>query len=289
MIQTKRHATAADFLTVAEETLAREEIANNVILGVPTYLRAHPNDDTPENLYLTVHDGENLVGAAMMTPPHHLVVHVEPSLADAPNVLAAIIEAVLPLQGQVPSLLGRVPWVQSAAALWNERASRKAQLAVEERVFELRSVTWPRKAPGELQLATTQDVELAAQWLSDFTVEALPEESTPEMGERARRAIEEKRLYFWKIPEETGWRAVSMVAASRTLPHGRNIGPVYTPPAERGKGYAGNATAALSQLLLDQGHHYTTLFTDLANPTSNKIYQAMGYVPVCDYEMWKVE
>lgn len=289
MLQTKRHATAADFLGVAEGALAREEIANNVILGVPTYLRTHPADDSLENFYLTVHNGGEIAGAALMTPPYHLVVHVEPSFPHASRVLTAIIEEVLPRQGQVPSLLGRVPWIQSAAALWNERATRQARLAVEERVFELREVNWPQKAPGELRLATTDDADLAARWFVDFEAEALPGEPAPELGGRARKAVEEGRLYFWKVAEGDVWRAVSMVAASRTLPHGRNIGPVYTPPSERGKGYAGNATAALSQLLLDQGHQYTTLFTDLANPTSNKIYQAIGYRPVCDYEMWKVE
>lgn len=288
MFHTERHASAADFLDVAEEMLAREEIANNVILGVPSYLRAHPEDDAPENLYLTVHEDEHIAGAAMMTPPHHLVVHVEPSIPDSAGALATILEAVLPLQEQVNSLLGRIPLVQSAAALWNERASRQMSLAMQERVFVLREVTWPRKAPGALYLATDEDLELAARWFVDFVTEALPDEITSETGERARKAVAEDRVYFWKVQEGDDLRAVSLVAASRTMPHGRSVGPVYTPPAERGKGYASNATAALSHVLLDQGYEYTTLFTDLANPTSNRIYQAIGYRPVCDYEMWRV-
>jgi predicted GNAT family acetyltransferase len=289
MLQIKQHRSAAAFLAAAEATLAREEIANNVILGVPTYLRAHPEDDSTENLYLTVDDGDELVGAAMMTPPHHLVVHVEPSVVDARTVLNEIIEAVLPIQEKVPSIMGRVPGVQIAARLWNERTARPMALKTKERVFELREVTWPRKVHGELRLATEEDAEIVANWFVDFVTEAMPEELTAETGQRARKAVKEERVFLWKIADGDGRRAVCLVAASRTLPHGRNVGPVYTPPAERGKGYASNATAALSQLLLDQGHEYATLFTDLANPTSNKIYQAMGYRPVCDYEVWRVE
>jgi len=57
---------------------------------------------------------------------------------------------------------------------------------------------------------------------------------------------------------------------------------VYTPPEFRGRGYASALVAALSQAMLDAGYHFCTLFTDLANPTSNHIYQAIGYQPVCD-------
>ena len=67
------------------------------------------------------------------------------------------------------------------------------------------------------------------------------------------------------------------------MPHGVTLGPVYTPPPARGKGYATNCTAAVSQLLLDAGWAYCALFTDLDNPTSNSIYQKIGYRPVCDY------
>jgi predicted GNAT family acetyltransferase len=58
---------------------------------------------------------------------------------------------------------------------------------------------------------------------------------------------------------------------------------VYTPPAQRGKGYAANCTAAVSQLLLDAGWDYCALFTDLENPISNRVYEKIGYEAVCDY------
>ena len=45
--------------------------------------------------------------------------------------------------------------------------------------------------------------------------------------------------------------------------------------------------AALSQLLLDSGRKFCFLFTDLSNPTSNHIYQAIGYRPVCDVDEYR--
>jgi predicted GNAT family acetyltransferase len=64
---------------------------------------------------------------------------------------------------------------------------------------------------------------------------------------------------------------------------------VYTPPQHRGRGYASALTAAASQDQLDRGHRYCFLFTDLSNPTSNKIYQSIGYEPVCDVDMYRFE
>ena len=60
------------------------------------------------------------------------------------------------------------------------------------------------------------------------------------------------------------------------------VGPVYTPPALRGRGYGSAVTAAVSAWARDAGADHVLLFTDLANPTSNSIYQKIGYRPVHD-------
>ena len=66
------------------------------------------------------------------------------------------------------------------------------------------------------------------------------------------------------------------------------INRVYTPPEFRGRGYASNLVASLSRHLLDSGRKFCFLFTELANPTSNKIYQQIGYHPVSDFRHWKI-
>jgi predicted GNAT family acetyltransferase len=76
-----------------------------------------------------------------------------------------------------------------------------------------------------------------------------------------------------------------MVGSTGPTPNGIRIGPVYTPPELRGRGYASACTAAVSQLLLDEGRKFCFLYTDLANPTSNKIYQDIGYTAVCDADV----
>ena len=65
-------------------------------------------------------------------------------------------------------------------------------------------------------------------------------------------------------------------------PNGARVGPVYTPPEFRRRGYASAVVAGVSRRLLDEGRRYCFLYTDLANPTSNRIYQDIGYEPACD-------
>ena len=100
--------------------------------------------------------------------------------------------------------------------------------------------------------------------------------------EGVRRTIDEGNVHLWV---DAG--PVSLAARGRRLPHGSSVGPVYTPPDKRGRGYASACVAALSQAILDGGADYCTLFTDLANPTSNRIYQRLGYQPLCDFTEYR--
>lgn len=118
------------------------------------------------------------------------------------------------------------------------------------------------------------DLPVATRFFVEFLHEAMPNDAHADAVERITSSIESGRLYLWVVEEaeDTGDKVVSMEGASRGLPTGRTIGPVYTPVEQRGKGYA-----------------YCTLFTDLNNPTSNHIYQQIGYKPVCDYAMYSFD
>jgi predicted GNAT family acetyltransferase len=84
-------------------------------------------------------------------------------------------------------------------------------------------------------------------------------------------------MMIWDDPDP-----VTMAGFRGRTPNGVRIGMVYTPPEYRRKGYATACVAALSQHLLDSGCRYVCLYTDLTNPTSNHIYQTIGYRPVVD-------
>ena len=129
-------------------------------------------------------------------------------------------------------------------------------------------------------------MDLAAAWFHAFGMEAQPHlaGTAAEARANAERWIAGGGLRLW----EDGV-VVSMAGASGPTPNGIRVGAVYTPPDKRRRGYASALVAALSQEQLDTGKKFCFLYTDLANPTSNKIYQDIGYEPVCDIDEYIFE
>ena len=127
-----------------------------------------------------------------------------------------------------------------------------------------------------------------ADWIEAFHREALlARDVRQDIGAMVDRFIHDpgRWTYLWEVDG----RAVSLVCAGAATPNGIRIGPVYTPPGHRRTGYAGALTAAASQDQLDRGRRFCFLFTDLANKTSNHIYQAVGYEPVTDIDRYRLE
>jgi predicted GNAT family acetyltransferase len=145
----------------------------------------------------------------------------------------------------------------------------------------LTHVIAPRPGPGSLRIATPDDTTLVVGWAKAFQEEALhTSPSDEEALAWTRTRIGNGEVYLWVLPDGA---IVSLVGTTRPVSHVISIAPVYTPPELRGHGYASRSVAALSQHLLDRGWQRCSLFTDLSNPTSNSIYQQVGYRPVRDF------
>jgi predicted GNAT family acetyltransferase len=154
-------------------------------------------------------------------------------------------------------------------------------------VYALQQVEPPPTVAGSARVATEEDHELAVRWWIAFAEEALHEGGPGR--ERAEEMIEfrlssrSSGILIWEDGEQT----VSIAGWGGATPNGIRIGPVYTPPELRGHGYATALTAELSQRLLDGrlfegGRRFCFLYTDLANPTSNAIYERIGYRRVAE-------
>jgi predicted GNAT family acetyltransferase len=88
---------------------------------------------------------------------------------------------------------------------------------------------------------------------------------------------DDEGLWLW---DDDG--PVSMAGFGGATPNGIRIGPVFTPSERRGRGYATALVAAFSEWLLRRGRRFCFLFTDLANPTANRIYEQIGYRRICE-------
>ena len=276
-----RPATVEAFLELAGDFLAAREAEHNLLFGICTAIRTTPElfADDPPSFAVVTNERGGVVLASLRAPPHNQVL----SQADDPEAIDALVDA---LAGEsLPGVLAPTDAVSRFVDRWRARTGQSARREVAERIFRLERVIPPtRPAPGDWRIAEPRDRDLVAEWVVAFLAEAVPE--APPIDDPAAAADRwiagvHRPLYAW----EDGGSVVSLVGAGGETPNGIRIGPVYTPPERRGRGYASSLTAAASQDQLDRGRRFCFLFTDLSNPTSNKIYQAIGYEPVCDVDM----
>jgi predicted GNAT family acetyltransferase len=273
-----RYATAQDFLAQTQDALLTREATNSLILGISFRLKSHPDQILTEPFLATVTDKQELMLAVCMTPPHHLILYSHRP-QNQQLALEELIKYIRIHQIQVPGCIGPVQVTADFSHLWQTETGQTYRIATQERLFELTQVTQPSIAAGKLRQANQDDHDLLLAWLQAFFDEALPE-SPEDASLTLSQRLNNGDMFVWEV---ASGQIVSMAAKNRPIINVISIGPVYTPPAERGKGYASNCVAALSQLMLDSGWKTCSLFTNLANPTSNSIYQKIGYHPLEDF------
>lgn len=217
------------------------------------------------------------MAAALQTPPHRLVLAL-PDTLEAIEFLSDALAA-----DDLPGVVGPSDAAQRFARRWTSRTGQSIRAGMAERTLRLQAVRDQRPAPGQMRVARSSDRQLLEGWLRAFAAEALGE-TFENAAEAAGRWISARgrMMYLWDHDDRT----VSMCGAGGQTPNGIRVGPVYTPSAERGRGYATSLVAACSQAQLDAGYEFVFLFTDLANPTSNRIYESIGYERIIDVNQY---
>jgi RimJ/RimL family protein N-acetyltransferase len=279
-MEVRRCAGAAALLAQAGGFLEAREAEHNLLLGLLGMLRSTPRPYGHEPYLAVVEDGGSIVGTALRTPPFGPVLSELEDVAAA-DLLAADLRAVY---HELPGVLGPRDAAGRFAAAWERLAGARTRIAMEERIYRADTVVHPAAVPGGVREYEPGDRELVLAWLAAFAEEAQSSPSPPfdasEWLER-RLAEQDGGIALW---EHGG--TVSLAGYGNPTPHGIRLGPVYTPPEHRRRGYASALTATVTEELLRRGRRYCFLFTDLANPSSNAIYQRVGYRPVADVDQW---
>lgn len=266
-----RYTELEEFCSDVMPLLTPREVENNLPIGVLNRgLQGEPRGD-----WFMARIGEGLV--LLMTPPHNLML-VTPDGTYTDEALRTLLHYVIENDIELPGVIGEKDASNAFAEMYAERMGLTAKLDANERVYRLDAV---EDVPiiGTLRLAEEKDMHYLPYWLKGFMDECFHRTDSPIDSERVRKQIERKVLYVLDVDGQP----VSFAGTSRQMPHGRSVGPVYTPPYYRGHGYATACVALLSRIILGMGNEYCVLFTDLANPTSNSIYQTIGYRPLGDY------
>jgi GNAT superfamily N-acetyltransferase len=277
-----------EFLAEAGEFLRAEPARNTVILSVTENLRIraaarpapHPAGagqvaPPPEDEVLLGwwRPGPGAVGGAFMHTPGFPVLLT--SMTD---------EAVTGLAGELAAAGRRISGVNAEARaagafaeVWRQRTGDVARVRLVSRLYRLGTLVRPDPGPqGAPRVAGERDRDLLIEWSGAFASEA----GDGPLDHAA--AVDERLGYGGLTIWEVGGTAVSMAGVTRIVAGIARVAPVYTPPALRARGYAGAATAAVTQAALDAGATGVVLYTDLANPTSNALYERLGYRPVED-------
>jgi predicted GNAT family acetyltransferase len=272
------YATAAEFLAAVGPTLAEHEAEHHLVLGVAEgAATGHaPND----NMFLaSVHDADGLALAALMTHGYPLLL-----ASDRADVTAAsaLLWDTLGAEHRLPKLvIGAVGQVEVAVEQLTRASGGIAQVAMRQRSYKLTSLDAPPPTSGNLRVATSDDLDLVAQWVSRFEAEALANIGTRSTKASAARRITAGEIHLWCDPDPR-----TMAASVRPTKRAIAVAGVYTPPEWRRRGYATACVAAVSERLLQRGFELCVLYTDLSNPTSNSIYTRIGYRPLRDFLMF---
>lgn len=281
-MEVERFRSAEAFLERTRAELELNEAANSLMLGLCGVLIDHPGwyEETP--CLSTVTDARGLVLAALMTPPHNLIVYHHQGYLKLGAAL--LIESLLGEGWQVPGIIGARETSTVMAEMWAARTGSRCRVAQRLRVYKLREVAIPPPQQGRLRLAKEEDVDLVARWHCAFQYDVHGRADEERARRVTRTRIREGDIYLW----EDG-QVVSVAMKNRPTRHGISVGLVYTPPELRGRGYATACAGELSRLLLDSGWEFCALFADLENPISNHVYLRIGYEPVCDFHETRFE
>ncbi|WP_372736320.1 GNAT family N-acetyltransferase [Nocardioides sp.] len=278
-----------EFLQDAGHLLAADPVVGNVV-AVATD-RAVVEDraglarrDHPR-WWVTIHDPDgDVVGAAMRTAPfapHPMFVLPMPRAS-----VDALTEALLERGEGVRGLNGVLPATGQMADRLAAAYGGVASVHEHTRLHELGDLVMPTQPAGRLRPATRDDAPLALTYYLAFFEDAarqagrdVPHQGAGGVDEASvRQRIDAGSVWLW---EDEHGEVVHLTAFSGPAFGVARIGPVYTPEDNRGRGYASATVAALSRWLRERGSR-VCLFTDQANPTSNKIYAALGYRPVTE-------
>lgn len=290
-----RYPLASAFLAAAGPFLAEREAEHNLFFGIGSNLLLDEERGVtpahPPYLATIERDGR-VVGAMLMTPPRQLVVSClgpsgpeDGALID--DLVAEIAADLGTFDPPTPGVLAPVAVARAFARAWCRPRDLVARRRVAELIYRLEHLVAPVGVPGDVRVATRADRATLLTWMRAFMLEAFGRPDDHEAQITVDRALDlgQRTFFLW----EDGGRVVSTAALGGPTPNGLRIGPVYTPPEHRGRGYASAVTAAATQAALDAGRRFVFLLTDLANPTSNKIYQAIGYEPAIEVDLVRFE
>jgi GNAT superfamily N-acetyltransferase len=268
------HDDAGAFAAAAGPLLQADPLRHTMAISV---LDAMHRGGEPSAVLLTVHEAGEVTAAALRSPGRSTLVSALP-----PRLAPAVERALAEADPEADGAHGPVAEAEAFAAARVARTGCRVEHAMRQRLFALDVLVPPRGVPGRARRADEGDVALLGAWRRAFGAEAGIDGGWSGPVSAEEHVARSLRLGAGELIWEVDGTAVAQASARPVIAGASRIGPVYTAPEHRGHGYAAAVTAAASRWALDQGAQRVLLFTDLANPTTNRLYPRIGYRPVYD-------
>ncbi|WP_277584837.1 GNAT family N-acetyltransferase [Psychrobacillus antarcticus] len=239
-----------------------------------------------ENPYMaTIEENGQLLAIFQMTPPHPLnIIFVdENQLATCTDLcITELINQAVPVE----SIISVKEWAILFANKWQERTGGSYSLIMDQGLYRLDKVEESLEmSTDSWRYATSNDALLIEKWFGQFEHDTgLPTTAPVEIKKRVKAMLDAKEVFLWENKGEV----VSMMKKARPTANGVTVSLVFTPAEKRRKGYGRTMVAAVSKELLKE-FKFCVLYTDMLNPTSNKIYQEIGYKKLIDSVHLKLE
>lgn len=261
------------------EFLEINEAENSLLLGILGVLKDDPATRSP--FMAQVKSNDETIAAAFYSDRNLIVTRgLEPAL----EVLAAML-----MTGNidVPGVVGSSEIAERFAQTWTKARGCEHLLWMDQGLYRLTRVEWPQGIPGKMRPMTARDTEFVADWILGFHLGALRQEhySSEEAWKNSEARPQKRMTFVWDVDGTP----VAMAGLARPTTRGISVSGVYTPPEYRKRGYATALVAAISQEGLNRGKEFCVLYTDVTNPTSNSIYQKIGYQLVCTSRHFRFE
>jgi len=268
-VKVRLHDSVTEFRDIVEPLYRRDPVMHTIEL---TLLQAGGFPD--DSLLLSVWDDGGVVGAALQTPPYPLACNAIPDIS-----LNAVTSELVKARPDLTGVRGGWSSAVAFADAWQAITGRQSTISTEERLYRLGTLRAPCGVAGASREATDADYGVLVDWVQRFFEDAFGHarhDGSEEFVDTANQVGH--RFVLWEVDGTPVSMAMLRVPAADVS----RIGPVFTPREERGHGYGSAVTAAAVHLAHRSGTPDVVLFADLANPTSNAIYQRIGFEPVAD-------
>jgi len=282
-MKVKFHEDHTDFYNIAYPFLIKKEAENNLIFSILNALKEDAQRyGTSKPILIEVQENDDIKLISIRTPPHNQIL----SFTEDLYTIDVIIEDFLNKEVEIPGILGFKAAADKFAKIWCKKNNLKPHIVRYERIYKLEEVTRETLGTRKFIMGSNSHQTLILNWTKEFILEALPEIKEAEIKNSQNRVmgdIENGKIFLLFDNN----KVVSMARKGGKTPNGNLVNLVYTPPDLRRRGYATECVAHLSKRLLEEGNKFCFLFTDLLNPTSNSIYQKIGYRPVIDIDQYE--